>query len=71
MPQYQFTYNAGSAREWISRHDFPNDDAALHSTRCRVGAIDPAVAVDLVVAAGAKRLGTWDARGESLELKAA
>lgn len=57
MPQYQFTYNAGTPKEWTSQHDCTNDDAALHSARCRCGAIDPMVAVDLVAAGGAKRLG--------------
>jgi hypothetical protein len=68
MPRYRFTYNAGAPKEWTSEHEWPSDDAALHSARCRVGAIDPSVSIDLLSEGVAKRLATWVASEGKLEL---
>jgi len=68
MPLYVFTHNAGTSRERKSRHELANDDAALHSARCRTGAIDPSVSVDLLPGTGPKRLATRTARDGVLEL---
>lgn len=61
MPTYLFTYNAGTAKQRVERHDWPSDEKAVHSARSRVGAIDPTIRVDVIAHAGVKLVGTWNA----------
>lgn len=60
MPIYIYTYNAGTAREWKTRNDWPNDEAALRMAEKRTGAIDQTIDVQREEPSAQKTpLGRW------------